>query len=422
MQFSTSFIAAASAFLPLISAHVVMINPLPYDGTRDNAPLDAAGANFPCKFPGGVGSKVAPASTFTPGQSSTFSLEGSAVHGGGSCQISITYDNPPTKNSKFKVVQSYEGGCPVINTGNIAAGADNKLPALPVTLPEGLKAGEAVFVWTWFNRIGNREMYMNCAPITIGGSGSTDDVFNSLPDMFVANIQNAPGNACTTTEGDDIVFPNPGKNVLVTQDPDGKFGAACPGGPSTPGGSDSAPASPVPSSGASMTSAPPSAVTQPALVGGPDVDVSSGAVAPSFTDIGSPSSSGAPMPTTTDNAAAPVQTTLMTSSTTIAAAPVTTTPAAAQPTGGSTNNGSTNFASGSCDPSKAIIICGSDLSKYTQCYDNGMAYGPFSVPPGTQCDSTGMGGFKAVTPGNSRMLKRFLGRRHRRSFVGSHSF
>jgi len=115
----------------------------------------------------------------------------------------------------------------------------------------------------------------------------------------------------------------------------------------------------------------------------------------------------------------------MTISTTVAAAPATTeasTPAQAQPTGGSTNNGSTNFSAGSCDPSKAIIMCGSDLNTYTQCYDNGMAYGPFQVPPGTQCDSTGMGGFKAVTPGNSRMLKRFLGRKHRRSFVGSNSW
>ncbi|EPS39968.1 hypothetical protein H072_6402 [Dactylellina haptotyla CBS 200.50] len=420
MQFSTSLIAAAAAFLPLINAHVALLSPPPYAGTTDNSPLDASGSNFPCKFPGGVGTKVAPAATdiFTPGQSGAFKLIGSAVHGGGSCQISITYDNPPTKNSVFKVVQSYEGACPVNADGNLP-GADpsNGLPEIAVMLPDGLKAGEAVFVWTWFNRIGNREMYMNCAPITIGGSGSSDDVFNALPDMFVANINGAPNNACTTKETFDIVFPNPGANVVV-QDT-GHFAAACEGGPSTPGGSGS---SPVVSSSAvaapSTTSAPPSVVTAPALVGGPGVEISTGIIGSSFTDIGAPSSE-APSPTTmmtisTTMAASPVQPT--TSSTTEEPAPVATEPS----TGGS--NASGTFVVGPCDATKNSIMCGSDLTTYTQCFDNNMAYGPFKVPPGTECDSTGMGSFKATKPASSRMLKRFLGRGHRRSFVHSHSF
>jgi len=425
MQFSTSLIFAAAAFLPLISAHIVLVAPAPYAGTTDTSPLDAQGANFPCKFPGGVGTKAAPNAQdiFTPGQSGSFSLGGSAVHGGGSCQISITYDNPPTKNSVFKVVQSYEGGCPVSAVGNL--GLDNPNMVIPVTFPDGLKAGEAVFVWSWFNRIGNREMYMNCAPITIGGSSTSDDVFNSLPNMFVANIANAPNNACTTKETFDIVFPDPGSNVKVTDS--GHFGAACDGGPSTPGGSGSAPAT--------TASAPPSVVTQPALIGGPAVDISTGIIGTSFSNIGSPSSEApAPVMTpsmTSSSMAAPVQTTLMTISTNVVASPVaptstTTTeesaPVATQPTGGS-NNGSGTFTVGPCDSTKAIIMCGSDLSMYTQCFDNNMAYGPFAVPPGTQCDSTGMGGFKAITPVSSRFVRRYLGRNHRRrSLVHSHSF
>ncbi|RVD87958.1 uncharacterized protein DFL_002160 [Arthrobotrys flagrans] len=435
MHFTTSFIAAAAAFLPLVSAHVKMVSPEVYGINTDNAPLDPTGANFPCKFPGGVGSKEDPKATYTPGVSGTFQLLGGATHGGGSCQISITYDNPPTKDSVFKVVQSYEGGCPVVASGNLGGDASMPLPALPVQLPEGLKAGEAVFVWTWFNRIGNREMYMNCAPITIGGSGSSDDTFNSLPDMFVANIDGAKNNACTTTEGIDIVFPNPGSNVKVVDD--NRFGAACPGGPSTPGGSGSSPVGDEPSVTSetvpSSTSQPPSVITQPALIGGPAVSVSNIVIGTSFTDIGSPSETAVPEPVETEATSqiAPPQTTLLRVSTT-AAAPVEPTVAptptkdtsSPAPSGGSdgSKNGSGTFQVGPCDSSKVIIICGSDPSSYTQCFDNNMAYGPFAVPPGTKCDSTGMGGFKAIKPVSSRFARRYLGRNHRRSFVHSHSF
>ncbi|KAK6354680.1 hypothetical protein TWF696_003820 [Orbilia brochopaga] len=429
MQFSTSFIAAAAAFLPLVSSHVVMVQPVPYQGTRDNSPLDASGSNFPCKFPGGVGQKTAPASgdTYTPGQASTFTLQGSAVHGGGSCQASITYDNPPTKNSVFKVVQSYEGGCPVSTAGNLGDNSAMGLPAIPVTLPAGLKAGEAVFVWTWFNRIGNREMYMNCAPITIGGSSTSDDVFNSLPNMFVANIANAPGNACTTKESVDIVFPNAGKNVKVV---DGnQFAAACPGGPSAPGSSSGGSGgSPAPPAASPSTTQIPSVVTAPALIGGPAVDVSTGIIGTSFSEV-----APAPAPTSSSQMMmpSPVQSTTMMTVSTPAAAPVMPTPmkpsttmaAAPQPTQGNGGGNSTGggFATGPCDSSKTIIMCGSDPSTYIQCFDNNMAYGPFSVPPGTMCDSTGMGGFRAVKAVSSRFVRRNLGRHHKRSFH-SHRF
>ncbi|KAF3089073.1 hypothetical protein TWF102_009786 [Orbilia oligospora] len=406
MHFTTAFIAAAAAFLPLASAHVKMTQPKPYAANTDNAPLDPSGANFPCKFPGGVGSREDSKATYTPGVAGTFELTGGATHGGGSCQISITYDNPPTKNSVFKVVQSYE--------------------VLPVQLPEGLKAGDAVFVWTWFNRVGNREMYMNCAPITIGGSGSSDSTFNSLPDMFVANINGAKNNACTTKENLDIIFPNPGSNVRVVDD--GHFGAACEGGPSTPGDSGSAPvgggeepSETVPSS----TSQPPSVITQPALIGGPAVSVSNIIIATSFSDIGSPSETPVPGPVETEapSQVAPPRTTLVRVSTTVAMPmkPVKPTPTPSKGNDGS-KNGSGTFQVGPCDSSKVIIICGSDPSSYTQCFDNNMAYGPFAVPPGTECDSTGMGGFKAMKPVSSRFARRYLGRNHRRSFVHSHSF
>jgi len=110
---------------------------------------------------------------------------------GGSCQASLSEDN----GKSFRVMKSYIGGCPVPNK------------AFTFTVPKETMSGPAVFAWTWFNNQGNREMYMNCASVTItdGGSG----MGGSYPYTFRANI----GNGCSTEGGTDVVFPNPGKDV-----------------------------------------------------------------------------------------------------------------------------------------------------------------------------------------------------------------
>ncbi|UKZ72447.1 hypothetical protein TrVFT333_000076 [Trichoderma virens FT-333] len=68
-----------------------------------------------------------------------------------------------------------------------------------------------MFAWTWFNNIGNREMYMNCAAVTIvnGKKRSSFASFTTLPDAFVANI----GNDICTYPGKDVEFPHPGMEV-----------------------------------------------------------------------------------------------------------------------------------------------------------------------------------------------------------------
>jgi LysM repeat protein len=52
-------------------------------------------------------------------------------------------------------------------------------------------------------------MYMNCAAVTITGTGSS--TLDDRPDIFKANI----GNGCKTTEETDVEFPNPGPDVDV---------------------------------------------------------------------------------------------------------------------------------------------------------------------------------------------------------------
>ena len=166
------------------------------------APLEENGSNFPCKGyqsdlsgPAGGSTK-----TYTAGQQASFKTEGlEAAHNGGSCQVSLSFDQGKT----WKVIKSFIGNC-VRSAGGNVFDANQEYS---FTIPADAKSGDALWAWTWFNQTGNREMYMNCAHITIQGSGTS--TLNDFPDMFVANV----ANGCTTKEGSDIEFPNPGKDV-----------------------------------------------------------------------------------------------------------------------------------------------------------------------------------------------------------------
>lgn len=200
----------------LVNAHLIMTSPEPYNkDTLNNSPLAADGSDFPCKSLGNAFQAPSEETIYRAGDNYTMTFQGSATHGGGSCQVSLTSDREPTKNSEWMVIQSYEGGCPADVAGNLAGGAasDNSLQLL-FTIPENIGPGKYTLAWTWFNRIGNREMYMNCAPITVTGDSSVrsfkgaENYSNIFPPMFIANI-----NGCKTTEGVDVRFPQPGSVV-----------------------------------------------------------------------------------------------------------------------------------------------------------------------------------------------------------------
>ncbi|CAK7219398.1 hypothetical protein SBRCBS47491_003830 [Sporothrix bragantina] len=181
------------------------------------APLLADGSNFPCKHyqTADMGTPQGRSTaTFAAGQAANLTVTGGAPHGGGSCQVSVSYD----RGQSFTVVQSIEGGCPA----NVGSNTINF--AIPYDAPQG----EALLAWSWFNNLGNREMYMNCAPVTISGSASkkrdeteTEEKslmkraahtpLNSRPKLFVANV----GNGCTTVDSRDVKFPQPGPDVNV---------------------------------------------------------------------------------------------------------------------------------------------------------------------------------------------------------------
>lgn len=68
-----------------------------------------------------------------------------AEHGGGSCQLSLSYDMGKTWN----VIWSWIGGCM----------ADTSQFTQSFELPSEAPSGQALFAWGWFNQLGNREMY-----------------------------------------------------------------------------------------------------------------------------------------------------------------------------------------------------------------------------------------------------------------------
>ncbi|KAF5017331.1 hypothetical protein F66182_10760 [Fusarium sp. NRRL 66182] len=210
----------------LVQAHMEMTYPPPFKSKHNpnsgwdidysmTSPLSPSGNNFPCKgyhslFGTAAG---APTATWTAGQQYSMTIAGGADHGGGSCQASLSFDRGKT----WIVIQSYIGNCPASPSASFR-----------FTLPVDTPAGNALFAWTWFNRIGNREMYMNCAAITVkAGKGTPKTPLRNRPTIFVANV----GNGCGTTETKDVMFPNPGPDVSLVSSNTGPPVGRCPAGP-----------------------------------------------------------------------------------------------------------------------------------------------------------------------------------------------
>ena len=210
-----------------VSAHMQMSNPLPIRSPLNSDPasvkdysytnpLSSTGSDFPCK--GYADDAFRSMAEYNAGQQYTMDISGGAMHAGGSCQISLSYD----KGKSFKVIHSILESCPLSSSYHF-------------TIPSDAPSGAALLAWTWFNRLGNREMYMNCAQVTIHGGDhhrqrSNDQKrlrlggptrlapfldrrssFHRLPPIFIANV-NGEGH-CTTIEMQPVKFPLPGDSV-----------------------------------------------------------------------------------------------------------------------------------------------------------------------------------------------------------------
>ncbi|KAH7385751.1 hypothetical protein BKA66DRAFT_583454 [Pyrenochaeta sp. MPI-SDFR-AT-0127] len=345
------FVVAAGmlAAAPLsTNAHMIMANPVPY-GSPNNSPLDPSGSDFPCKS---VPYTINQMNNWAVGSTQSLSFSGTAVHGGGSCQLSVTTDQQPTKNSKWKVIHSFEGGCPAVHDGNFDANGPSYSGALPFVVPSELPNGEMSAAWTWFNKVGNREMYMNCAPIMVSGGSEDTAAFDALPDMAVANI--GPGQpTCATKEGNDYNFEKSGK--YKTAGGKGPFGPLCKDGPAAGGDS----LAPVPQQPPSNPGIPSQAPVSPTSI----------IVTSTFRSIITVTAPLGPSPVTSqDGPVAP-------SVTQSASQPTQAPPALAPAPGTGTFDGQ------SCSPDGAVI-CNGDF-EFGLCNFGSVVFGP--VAAGTKC-------------------------------------
>ena len=105
---------------------------------------------FPCK-----GFPIGPSMTTFNGNKITVTLEGTAIHGGGHCQFGISYDN-----SNFIVLYTVLNSCLLDSM------------TYSFDLPDNAPGGKMTVFWTWVNRVGNREYYMECTDVTVNNDNS----------------------------------------------------------------------------------------------------------------------------------------------------------------------------------------------------------------------------------------------------------
>ncbi|OJJ44975.1 hypothetical protein ASPZODRAFT_660354 [Penicilliopsis zonata CBS 506.65] len=358
--FIISGLLAASA-----SAHMQMSSPYPIRSplNKNNTgkvdysytnPLSTSGSDYPCK--GYANDSFVSVADYTPGQTYQITLAGSATHGGGSCQISLSYDQGKT----FKVIHSMLGGCPLQDSYDFQ-------------VPSDAPSGQALLAWTWFNKIGNREMYMNCAQVTVKGASSKRDhrrdihsklapraAFSNLPPIFLANV-NQEGQ-CTTIEDYEVNFPLPGSSVEGSLNGTGftcKSNAAFLGSGSISSG---------PSSSSSSSSSKSPSATNAALF---HASSSSARIFQSSSSMRASSFGTVPTPSQSFPSSTPGFATSL---------PSNTPSADSQRTGSESNTGSCSSGS---------IICSPDGSTWSLCA-NGAAVPMGMVASGTHCRNGAM--------------------------------
>lgn len=240
-----------------------MKTPVPFGHDASGMPLQSApygsqklvldplglDVKFPCQFGPDFQYPTSDAPKVAAGSSTLLTFQGSAVHGGGSCQISLA-KTPSVDPKDWHVIHSIIGGCPgitapgegehgAIGAAGTVGGQDNFINSTPnnpdapqcadidtddiqclkkynIPIPKEVASGTYFLAWTWFNKIGNREMYMNCAPLEVTGGGSSDDWLNKQPSIFYANDDGKP---CMTAQEFSLDFPQPGDSVLRSNDP-----------------------------------------------------------------------------------------------------------------------------------------------------------------------------------------------------------
>ncbi|KAJ1651170.1 hypothetical protein IWQ61_008206 [Dispira simplex] len=99
---------------------------------------------------------ASPVAIVQAGSSLTVNFETTAIHDGGHCEFSLSYDDGET----FVAIHT------ILNTCFLSGKSFN------VIFPKDAPDGKAIFSWSWVNKSGNREFYMTCSDIEVRGGGS----------------------------------------------------------------------------------------------------------------------------------------------------------------------------------------------------------------------------------------------------------
>ena len=408
MTFNLKTVASAALmFAALGNSHLMLKTPVPYGlSTLDNSPLDNAWpGNYPCKQRPGV-YDITAMNNMKVGDPQELSFTGDASHGGGTCQLAVTLDKEPTPASQFKLIQVFEGGCPIDSDGN-----GNTHP-FTFTIPKDFPNGVATLAWMWYNRIGNREAYMNCAPITVTGGSDSKDYYNSLPNMYLINLPYEQCESDYQYESNAVTIPYPGQFILKEtsgQDMHAATGPNCSAkakaqldgvvgyksavitdngaaykAPAT-NGDVTGPATAAPTAASGSASSAPAASSQAAgSSGAASSGATSGMVTISTGGSAPASSAAASMSSAAPSSAAAAPSSAAAAPSSAAAAPSS---AAAAPSSAPAASGampsSSTGSSGSCSSTSGGITCSSGGEKFCQCANSQLICQP--VAPGTKC-------------------------------------
>ncbi|KAJ1956245.1 hypothetical protein GGI12_005356, partial [Dipsacomyces acuminosporus] len=213
-----------------------------------NAPISSVQLGNPKPLCKHTTPYATPSATWTAGQTVAVKFsQAAAIHSGGHCEFSISYDNGKT----FAVIHQELRYC-FVGSKPASVTNDPVIRSYEIKLPANLPSSDkAVFAWTWVNASGNREFYMNCADVAIKGGSSTS---YTGKEMTIANYPNYPtipefkGNYDTGME-----YYTNARQITVS-----------PGG-----GNSSSPATPPPSYSSAPTSAPAQAPVSPSAPDSP---------------------------------------------------------------------------------------------------------------------------------------------------------
>ncbi len=119
LRFISATLVATLLLLSQAGGHMIMNTPRPYNWDMQPLvqvnPLSGADFPFPCHNQYGFTSRT----LVEAGGTTLVNFTGGGQHGGGSCQFSVTYDEPVdggdwNKSAVFKTIYSIIGGCPAV--------------------------------------------------------------------------------------------------------------------------------------------------------------------------------------------------------------------------------------------------------------------------------------------------------------------